>query len=249
MTALGPGPEPAFPAAALLLDLDGVLADSTHVIQRHWREFAAWYDLDAAHVMANVHGRRASDVITTMLAGRDPGVIARALRRFDRLEVDDVAGITALPGGAALLAGLPHGSWAVVTAGTRAVAARRLAAAGLPVPTVLVGADDVRHGKPDPESYLEAAGRLGVRPNRCVVLEDSPSGILAGRAAESFVIGVATTHVPAQLGDAHAVVPDLRSVAAQPVGDLLAVSVRRLPAAPGVPVARRSQDQPGETGG
>jgi sugar-phosphatase len=85
---------------------------------------------------------------------------------------------------------LPPGTWAVVTSGTRALATARLTAAGIPVPEVFVAAEDVAVGKPDPAGYLAAARGLGLTPAEALVLEDSPSGIAAGKAAGCRVLGI-----------------------------------------------------------
>jgi sugar-phosphatase len=93
-----------------------------------------------------------------------------------------------------LLETLPVGSWAVATSGTRAVATDRLQRAGLPIPGVLICAEDVPRGKPSPDVYLLAAAGLGVVPSQCLVIEDAPAGIEAARAAGMGVVALTTTH-------------------------------------------------------
>ena len=88
---------------------------------------------------------------------------------------------------------------------------RAAGCAGLPVPAVLVAAEDVSTGKPDPQGYLLAAKVLGVDIDHCVVIEDSPAGIMAGRAAGARVIAVATSH-PATALAADVVVADLTHI-------------------------------------
>jgi sugar-phosphatase len=199
-------------ADALLFDLDGVLIDSTRAITDHWRTVAQWYDLDAEALLAGVHGVRAIDVLSHALEDAGPDVIGQALRRHSRLEIADTAGVMALPGAARLLSEIDPDRWAVVTAGSAPVATARLKAAGLPTPRFLVGADDTMAGKPDPEGYLKAAQSIGVHPSRCVVIEDAPPGILAGRRAGATVLGLTTTYSQAEIADAHVIVPDLASV-------------------------------------
>ena len=127
------------------------------------------------------------------------GDLFAAVELLEGYEIADAASVHAFPAAAALLGELPPESWAVVTSGTRALATSRLAAAGLPLPEVLVTADDVRAGKPDPEGYLEAARRLGRPPEDCVVIEDAPAGVQAALAAGMRVIGLTTTHAAAEL--------------------------------------------------
>src|SRR5207244_3425106 len=117
--------------------------------------------------------------------------------RIEELELADLDAVAALPGARDLLAALPAGRWAAVTSGGRDLMSARLRAAGLPEPDVLVAAEDVRDGKPDPGGYLLAARRLGVRADGCVVVEDSPAGVAAGRAAGARVVAVTTTHAAA----------------------------------------------------
>lgn len=175
--------------AGLLFDNDGVLVDSVASGNRAWTQWAHEHDLDPVHVLELVHGRRAADTVATLLP---PDRQAAATDRINALELASAGSTVALPGARELLtrlveAGLP---WAVATSATRPLALARLRAAGLPLPEVLVTADDVDRGKPAPDPYAEAARRLGLDPGACVVLEDSPAGVEAGVAAGARVVGV-----------------------------------------------------------
>ncbi len=194
----------------VLADMDGTLVDSRVVVERHWRLFGVRHGLDPEPFIAAGHGRRTSDVLRELAPALDAAAEARAI---DAGEEADLAGLAAVPGAAGLLAGLPRAAWAVVTSAHRSLALSRLAAVGLPVPDVLVCGDEVERGKPDPEGYLRGAELLGVDPADCVVLEDVPAGIAAGRAAGSLVVAVATTFPVAALVAADAVVPDLQGLA------------------------------------
>ncbi|HEU4629015.1 MAG TPA: HAD-IA family hydrolase, partial [Gemmatimonadaceae bacterium] len=201
---------------ALLFDLDGVLADSTASVERHWRGWAGRHGLDADALMRRVHGRRAVDIIRETL----PALDAEAeLAELAAAESTDTAGVVALPGAAALLARLPTGRWAVVTSGTRAVALARLRACGLPEPPLLVAADEIARGKPDPEGYLTAARRLGEAPGDCVVVEDAPAGVAAARAAGMRCVALTTTHEAAALADAALIVPSLAALRVEVAAD------------------------------
>jgi len=125
---------------------------------------------------------------------------------------DDRDGVVVMPGAVELLKSLPDDRWAVVTSGTRRPAAARLQSAGLPVPRVLVGADDVSNGKPAPEPYLKGAQLLGMNPAECLVIEDAPVGIQSGHAGRMKVIGIASTYPAAELSDADAVAQELRQI-------------------------------------
>ena len=200
---------PRFDAVeAVVFDNDGVRVDSLASVDRAWRRWSIEHGLDPEAVMPMVHGRPSRDTVAALVA---PDLVERAVRRIDELEIDDAADVTALPGAAALLVSLPAGRWAIVTSATEDLFAARLAAAGLPRPPVVVTADQVTRGKPDPEGYLAAVRRLGVPPGRAAVFEDSGTGIAAAVAAGVGTVVRVGTGEPGE-GEA-AVVADLRSVA------------------------------------
>jgi sugar-phosphatase len=128
-----------------------------------------------------------------------------------QLEIADAATVRPYSGAVELLAAIPYDRRAVVTSSTRALADARARAAGLPRFSVVITADDVTNGKPDPEGLLAAARLLGASPNRCVVVEDSPAGLEAARRAGMARVGVATTR-PAQELDAEFVAPSVASL-------------------------------------
>lgn len=214
--------------AAILFDIDGTLVDSTPAVERSWRSWAARRGLDAEVILRVSHGRRSEDTIADLLPVHERAAAVAELEALEHADLDDVL---ALPAASDLLPSIPSDRWAAVTSGSRALMRRRLAAAGLPVPSVLVGADDVAVGKPDPEGYLAAAAALGVEPAACLVVEDAPAGIAAGRAAGARVLAVATSHPASMLGNADVVIDDLThlSISAAPQG--LQVSLTRHPAA------------------
>jgi mannitol-1-/sugar-/sorbitol-6-phosphatase len=185
--------------------MDGTLVDSTAVVERHWRRFADRHGLDADGFLGRVHGIRSSDAIAAIAPWLDAGAEAE---RLDAGEAGDVDGLRPVPGAARLLAALPEDAWAVVTSAGRALARARLTAVGLPVPRALVCSEDTAAGKPAPDCYLAAAHALGFEPADCVVVEDVPAGIAAGRAAGMLVIGITTTH-PAEALPAAACVDTL----------------------------------------
>ena len=200
-----------FTCAAVLFDADGTLIDSIPAVERAWRTWSAEYGFDADAVLASAHGRPSAATIGELVPGDG---FQAALARLDDLEVTDTQGVRAYANSRLLLdtlsdAGLP---WAVVTSGNLALVTARLKAAELPTPQVLVTADSVTNGKPDPEGYLLAARQLGVDPAECVVIEDAPAGVRAGRAAGARVIAVTTSHGADELGAADAIVPDLTAV-------------------------------------
>jgi HAD superfamily hydrolase (TIGR01509 family) len=198
-----------FEPQAVLSDLDGVLVDSAAVIEETWRRFATRQGLDVEHVLAQSHGRRSVDLIRLVAPHLDADSEARLI---EQEEIEAATDLRALPGARELVDSVPAERFAIVTSGTRALALARLRATELPVPAVLVAAEEVDRGKPDPAGYLRAAELLGVDPADGVVLEDAPAGIEAGRAAGMTVIAVATTNDRSALRRANTVVPDLRAL-------------------------------------
>jgi sugar-phosphatase len=185
----------------VLFDLDGVLVDSTPAVMRVWAGWAREHGFDPDEVVKKAHGRPSIATIRELLPDADH---ADEDREVEQREIADVEGVVPLPGAKELLQALPLEYWAIVTSCTRALAHVRIAAAGLPKPKYLVTASDVRHGKPDPEPYLKGAQMLGVPAADCLVVEDAPAGIRAGKAAGARVLALRTTASDAELQQAGA---------------------------------------------
>jgi len=180
-----------FECRAVLFDLDGVLVDSTSYIEEQWRRWAKSKGLAAEPFLRVCHGRRALDTIRLAAPQLDaPAEVAA----FVPDEAGNGNALKPVEGASRLLQTLPMGSWAVATSGTRTAATERLTEAGLPIPAVLVCAEDVVHGKPSPDVYLMAAAGVGVSPADCIVVEDAPAGIQAARSAGMAVVALTTTH-------------------------------------------------------
>jgi mannitol-1-/sugar-/sorbitol-6-phosphatase len=197
-----------FECRAILFDLDGVLVDSTRQIEQQWRGWALAKGLSPEPFLRVCHGRRALETIQLAAPELDAEAEVAA---FKPDPLAEAAGLPPVEGAAHLLTLLPSSSWAVATSGSRATATARLRGAGLPVPAVLVCAEDVVRGKPDPDVYLTAAALLDVLRQDCVVVEDAPAGIEAARAAGMRVLALTTTH-PANLLQADAYAQSLSSV-------------------------------------
>jgi sugar-phosphatase len=192
--------------AAILFDLDGVLVDSTRSVDRQWRLWAEERNLDAGKVMEIAHGRRTIEVVRIFAPHLDaPAEVVMLEAR----EAADSEGVNIMPGAVELVSSLPHGRWCVVTSGTRHLATSRLRLAGLPIPPVLVTADDVNEGKPHPEPYLMGARLLDVPPGNCLVIEDAPAGIKAARAAGMKAVALTSTYPREELTAADAVIERL----------------------------------------
>jgi mannitol-1-/sugar-/sorbitol-6-phosphatase len=180
-----------FECSAVIFDLDGVLVDSARVVEQQWRRWATARGLRAEPFLRVCHGRRALETIRLAAPHLDAEAEVAA---FGPTEDTGIEAIAPLAGAARLLGTLPAEAWGVATSGPRAAAAVRLTRAGLPAPRVLVCAEDVSQGKPNPDAYLLAAARLAVAPSECLVVEDAPAGVQAARAAGMPVVGLTTTH-------------------------------------------------------
>jgi sugar-phosphatase len=176
--------------SALLFDMDGVLIDSTPAVARVWHRWALEHGLDPDEVVRRAHGRPSVATIRELLPNSD---IEAEDREVERREIEDLDGVVPLPGVLELLNTLPSERWTIVTSCTRPLALVRLRTAGLPIPKRLITSNDIQNGKPHPEPYLKAASLLGYPAAECVVVEDAPAGIRAGKAAGARVIAFPTT--------------------------------------------------------
>lgn len=178
---------------AFLFDMDGTLLSSIAAAERVWAIWAERHGLDVAAFLKTIHGARAIDTITRQAL---PGVDAQAEAQWiTEAELADVEGVVAIAGAVEFLNALPGDQWALVTSAPKALALRRMQAAGINPPAVLVTAEDVASGKPDPACYVLGAQRLGVPVQDCLVFEDANVGIRAGEAAGADVLVVTSTHL------------------------------------------------------
>jgi sugar-phosphatase len=189
--------------AAFLFDMDGTLLDSSAVVERVWVTWARTHGIDPAVLLKTLHGVRAEDTVrrfagTTLDVARETEWILQA-------ELGDVEGVVGIDGIGSFIERLPAGSWAVVTSATRGLAEVRMRAAKIPIPEVMVTAENVSRGKPDPEGFLLAAKQLGVPIGECLVFEDSPAGVKAAKAAGAHV-AIVGGHVPEHEG--HYAIPN-----------------------------------------
>jgi sugar-phosphatase len=178
--------------AAMLFDMDGTLLSSIAAAERVWGSWAERHGLDAATFLPTIHGVRAEDTIRRQnIDGID---LDAEVQWVTDAEMHDVGGIMPIEGIAAFLDGLPADRWAIVTSASLDLATRRLKAAGLTLPNIVVTAEDVEKGKPNPDCFLLAAKKLGVRISDCLVFEDAPAGIQAAEAAGADVMVIKATH-------------------------------------------------------
>jgi mannitol-1-/sugar-/sorbitol-6-phosphatase len=180
--------------AALLFDLDGVLINSTPAVERVWHRWAVERGFNPDDVVARAHGRPSLTTVRELLPHADHEA---ENREVERREIADLEGIIPLPGALDLLTNLPQDRWTIVTSCTRALAEVRIRAGGLPLPPKMITSNDITQGKPHPQPYLKGAAILGFPAPDCLVFEDVPAGVRAGKAAGARVIALTTT-VPQQ---------------------------------------------------
>jgi len=186
--------------------LDGVLVDSTRCVERQWRIWAAEHNLDPLKLLEVAHGRRTIETVQIVA----PHLNAQAeVEIVESREAEDTDGVLVMPGAQQLVRSIPDRHWAVLTSGTRLLATARLKLAEIPLPSVLVTAEDVANGKPSPEPYQRGASLLGAEIEDCVVIEDAPAGIESAKRAGARVIALASTFPSSELRSADAVVESL----------------------------------------
>ncbi|HEV2469163.1 MAG TPA: HAD family hydrolase [Candidatus Sulfotelmatobacter sp.] len=176
--------------AALLFDLDGVLINSTPAVARVWRKWAIERGFNPEEVVQRAHGRPSLTTIREYLPNADHHA---ENKEVERREIEDLEGVVPLPGALQLLASVPSDRWTIVTSCTRPLAEVRIKAAGLPLPPRMITSTEITHGKPNPEPFLKGAALLGFPADQCVVFEDVPAGVCAGKAAGARVIAFTTT--------------------------------------------------------
>jgi mannitol-1-/sugar-/sorbitol-6-phosphatase len=209
-------------ARAIVFDKDGVLLDTMAMIRETWAGWARARGLDPDEVLASIH-MTGYELLARFVPTADPGAEFRWIgARQAALEPS----IVAFGGAAELISRLPRNAWAVVTSARREVSIRHLGIAGLPVPDVLIAAEDTPRGKPDPAGYRLAAERLGVRADDCVVVEDAPAGVRAARDAGMSVVAVTTTHMADDLREADAIIGSLTQLEVVAADGDLAVRIR-----------------------
>ncbi|KAJ7929966.1 HAD-like domain-containing protein [Mycena leptocephala] len=204
-------PSTTFHVDAILFDMDGTLVDSTAGVEGAWAVFKMSYpDIDVHDILSSAHGVRTVENLRTHCGITDDAELEREAERFEKAIVSSStengrSGIVLLPGVKAAMDQLapartfPTPSWAICTSATRYYASVALSVAGVPVPDVLVVAEDVARGKPCPDPYLLGAEKCGVKPENCVVFEDAPNGVRSGQAAGCKTIGFLTTHSRQQM--------------------------------------------------
>jgi len=213
---------PDFQCSAVLFDLDGVLVDSIKSVIVVWSAWAEKIGIPPAKALNMIHGLRTIEGVRLLA----PHLDAEAETQKIESAITKKGGTIAMSGANALVRSLPADRWCVVTSGLREFAEIRLQDAKLPVPRILVSAEDVSKGKPEPEPYLKGAQLMKLDPAECIVIEDAPNGIRASKAAGIRVIGVGTTYPVADLKEADAAVKTLEDISASSEQNRITIHVK-----------------------
>jgi sugar-phosphatase len=188
--------------AGILFDMDGVLVRSTSGDERCWTRWAEGHQLVDGFDLRRTHGRRAADTIREHLPHITDAELRQHLADLDSFAEEEQFGIEPYPGARKLLSSIPSHRWTVVTSASEKMMRSRLVSVGISAPRSVVGGDTVTRGRPDPEGYLRGAALLTRSPHECLVIEDAPAGIRAGRSAGCQVLAVASSHDVAELRQA-----------------------------------------------
>jgi sugar-phosphatase len=186
--------------SAILIDMDGVLVDSTPAVARVWGRWAQRHNLDAESIVKQAHGRTSLTTIRELIPDASPETHQAENRWMEQAEIEDIADVSALPGAKELLSAVSPAQFTVVTSATHTLAEVRLRAAGLwDFVRNIVTSSDIERGKPDPEPYLKGAAKLKLPPQDCIVIEDAPSGTRSGKSAGARVVALRTTTADEEL--------------------------------------------------
>ncbi|KAL7628057.1 DL-glycerol-3-phosphatase [Parahypoxylon ruwenzoriense] len=209
----------------LLFDMDGTIIDSTAAVVKHWHTVGNEIGVDPEVILQTSHGRRSIDILKILSPEKANWEYVRHMESLlPKLHGQDAVEI---PGARALLDALIAGGarWTIVTSGTLPLVTGWLDVLSLPHPAHLVTAESVASGKPDPACYALGKEKLGLdaagEEDGVLVLEDSPAGIKAGKAAGCKVLGLVTSHTVEQVLAAEPdwIVRDLQSVRMVRCGD------------------------------
>lgn len=181
---------------AFLFDMDGTLVTSIAAVDKVWTAWAQRVGLPPANVLAVIHGRPARSSIKELAPHLDLEIEeAWVLEQ----ELKESEGVEAIEGVHEFLNSLNGFPWAIVTSADTELAIHRLKLAGISIPKILVTINRVKQGKPHPECFELAARELGIVPQKCLVVEDTNAGLMAGKNAGMKLLGISTTFPSSEL--------------------------------------------------
>lgn len=176
---------------AFLFDMDGTLVTSIDAVEKVWTAWANRVGISPQKVLSIIHGRPARSTIAELAPNLDLAIEEAWV--LDK-ELSESEGVKAILGSYEFIAKLEDFPWAIVTSADTELALHRLRLAGIPIPKTLISINHVKEGKPNPECFVLAAKELGIAPQNCLVVEDTNTGLKAGKAAGMKLLGITTTY-------------------------------------------------------
>lgn len=183
---------------AVFFDMDGTLIDSTLAIERTWSKWSRRTGIGLERILPTAHGRSVESTVRTLAPTLDSDV---ECDWFLRRELEDADGVVPVPGARDFVFSLNQFliPWAVVTAAPEVLARFRLRLCGIPVPRVLVPFERMKFDRPEAAGYSIAIREIGVEPESCLAVEDTPIGLQAARSCGLKTLAIATTFGPEDL--------------------------------------------------
>ncbi|ACR67890.1 haloacid dehalogenase [Edwardsiella ictaluri] len=210
--------------AAIFLDMDGALLDSNGHAEPVWEQWAHQRQIDYALLRPRIYSQRVQEILRQLTPRYsddaecqrlEQALLAVVRQRRSRLRQD----------AAAWLAMLGETPWGVVTQAGQPRAAEQIAHSGMCQPPLVIGAEQVSCGRPDPEPYLLAASHYGLDPRDCLVIESDEAGIRAAQAAGMTVIALSCRRPRHSLQCADVVIGGWRSIILHPQPEGIVVEV------------------------
>ena len=214
-------------ARAVLWDMDGVIADTAPFHFMAWRQAARDRGVEFTEAdFRQTFGKRNPEIIAEKIDPHMPPQESEAFARTKEAVFRRLAGESAqlFPGVLDLLHAARDAGWRMAVASSTPAENVELLTRTLGIASlfdVTVSDRDVSRGKPDPECFLIAAGRLGAAPRRCIVIEDAVAGVEAAGYAGMKCIAVTNTHPAERLKQADLVVASLEAVTVGTLDSLL----------------------------
>jgi len=174
---------------ALIFDLDGTLVDSGAIVELVMRRWCEESEIDYALLKDSSRSSRTEDTVRSVAPHLD---CEREAEKIEAIEREELTNLKEIRGASRFLERVPDCQWALATSSDSITAKAKLKAAGMPLPSVLIGGDQVENGKPHPEAYLFASASLGLLPSDCLAFEDSDTGVSSALAAGCSVIVIGT---------------------------------------------------------
>ena len=170
-----------------LFDMDGTLVNSETAVRLAVKPWCDKHNVCLETILTVGRGARFIDFIARYTPHLD---LEEEVEKLERAEANLAHTVTAIAGARRVLDYLnQHNlSWAIATSANKPNALARLCNSQLPIPSVLITAEDVQNGKPDPMPFILAARQLGIAPQQCVAFEDSDQGVKSALAAGCDVV-------------------------------------------------------------